>query len=107
MKRNFIKASIAMVGALGSLHVFADDLIQITVTATDKAAAVGYLVEGKKTGGLGRTYSGKGPVNKEYSFGYRKRAIGGSDISCGTLILNKNSKVQLVTQGDQCHSVVN
>jgi hypothetical protein len=107
MKRNFIKTSIAVFGTLSSLHVFADDLIQITVIATDKAAAVGYLVEGKKTGGLGSTYSGKGPVNKEYSFGYRKRVLGGTDISCGTLILNKNSKVQLVTHGEQCHTLVN
>jgi hypothetical protein len=107
MKRNFIKNSLVVIGTFGSLHVFAEDWIQITVVATDKAAAVGFFVEGKKAGGLGKTYSGKGPVNKEYSFGYRNRVIGGDDIPCGTLFLNKNSQVKLVTKGEQCHSIIN
>lgn len=102
-----IKITVAVFAALSFFQVFAADTIQITVTASDKAAAVGFLVDGKKTGGIGSTYSAKGPVNKAYFFGYRKRVIGGTDIPCGTLILNKNSKVQLVTKGDQCYSVLN
>jgi hypothetical protein len=107
MNRNFIKISMGIIASIGSFYVFAEDTIRITVIATDKAAAVGYLVEGKRTGGLGKTYSGQGPVNKKYSFGYRKSAFSGSDISCGSLVLNKSSEVKLVVKGERCISVVN
>lgn len=105
--KKFMKITVVVLATLAFFQVFAADTIQITVIASDKAAAVGFLVDGKKTGGIGHTYSAKGPVNKAYFFGYRKRVIGGTDIPCGTLILNKNSKVQLVTNGDQCYSVLN
>ncbi|RUR07230.1 hypothetical protein ELY15_12365 [Legionella sp. km772] len=104
---NFIKTLLALFVTLFSGQNFADDLIEITVVATDKAMAVGYLVEGKKLGGLGKTYSGKGPVNKQYFFGYRKNALSGRDISCGSVVLNKSTKVQLVTKGKQCYAIVN
>lgn len=107
MKMNFMKTSIALFATLFSYQIFAEDLIEITVTATDKAMAVGYQVEGKKLGGLGKRYSGKGPINKEYFFGYRKNALSGRDIPCGSVILNKSTKVQLVTKGDHCYTVVN
>ena len=107
MNMNFVKMSAVIMASLGSFHVFATDSIQITVIAMDKAAAVGYLVDGKRIGGLGKTYSGHGPMNKKYSFGYRKRVFGGTDISCGSLVLNKDSKVKLVIKGEQCYSVIN
>ncbi len=107
MKMNFIKIFIAFFITVFTCHAFADDLIEITVIATDKAMAVGFLVEGKKLGGLGKTYSGKGPVNREYFFGYRKNVFRGSDIPCGSSVLNKNSKVQLVTKGGSCYTIVN
>lgn len=103
----FRRSAVAVLAVLAFFQVHAADTIQITVIASDKAAAVGFLVDGKKTGGIGSTYSAKGPVNKAYFFGYRKRVIGGTDIPCGTLTLNKNSKVQLITKGDQCYSVLN
>jgi hypothetical protein len=84
----------------------ADDTIKVTVTATGKAMAVGYQVEGARLGGLGKTYSGQGPVNKKYSFGYRKYALG-ADIACGSIILSKNSMVKLVSKGEQCYTEVN
>lgn len=107
MNMNFLKINAVVIASLCSFQVIATSTIQVTVMATDKAAAVGYLVEGKRLGGLGKSYLGHGPVNKKYSFGYRKSAFSGVDISCGSQVLNKDSKVQLVVNGEECHSVVN
>ena len=107
MKMNFIKTLLDLFVTVFSGYSFADDIIEVTVEATDKALAVGYQVEGKKLGGLGKTYSGKGPVNKQYFFGYRKSVMSGRDISCGSVVLNKSTKVQLVTKGEKCYTVVN
>lgn len=105
--KNFVKIGVGVIASLSSFYAFSDETIQITVVATDKAAAVGYLVDGKRLGGLGKTYSGHGPSNKEYSFGFRKSAFRGEDIPCGSLVLNKSSKVRLVMKGDRCFSVIN
>lgn len=102
MSMNFTKAWVLSLSFFFTANGFAEDIIEITVTMADKAAAVGYLVEGKRVGGLGKSYSGKGPVHKIYSFGYRKNALTGADIPCGSLTLDKNTKVTLVTQGEQC-----
>lgn len=107
MNKNFIKIILGLIGSLCSLQLVAEDTIRVTVIATDQAAAVGYLVEGKRTGGLGKSYSGHGPINKIYSFGYRKSAFRGNDIPCGSLVLNKSSEVKLVVKGDRCYSVIN
>src|SRR5207253_10007681 len=42
----------------------------------------------------------------KYSFGYRQNAFIGQDIPCGSVLLNKNTKVQLVTKGKHCYSLV-
>ena len=105
MNMDFRKTLIT-ISALFCLQAHADDMIKVTVVATEKAMAVGYQVEGKRVGGLGKTYSGKGPVNKKYSFGYRKHPIG-ADISCGSIILSKSSKVKLITKGEQCYTEIN
>ncbi len=107
MRMNFIKTLLIFYISGFSSYSFADEVIEVTVIATDKAGAVGYLVEGKKLGGLGKTYSGKGPVNRQYFFGYRQNVLTGRDIPCGSVILNKNTKVQLVTKGERCYTVVN
>lgn len=91
--------------ALSCGQVFASDRIQVKVVAKCKAMAVGYLVEGERLGGLGKSYTGKGPINKKYRFGYRKHPIG-ADIPCGTITLNKNSEVELITKDDLCYTVV-
>lgn len=106
MKINFKKAS-GIFFVVCSTSIFAQDRIEITVVAPGKAMAVGYKVEGKKAGGLGRTYSGIGPVNKEYFFGYRKNALSGEDIPCGSVVLSKNSKVKLITKDSQCSMLIN
>lgn len=107
MNKIFLNLSIGIIASLSSYHLFAGDTIQVTVTAIDKAAAVGFLVDGRRIGGLGKTYSGHGPINKKYSFGYRTSAFSGVDIPCGSTVLNKNSKVKLIIKEGQCHSLVN
>lgn len=91
---------------LFSLQAFAEDTIKISVkTKEATASALGYTVEGKDHGGPGKSYTGKGPKNKKYSFGYRKRAKG-TNISCGDLTLTKDSTVNLITKGKSCKSVL-
>jgi hypothetical protein len=106
MDMNFVKAFIITSSELCSLSVFADTLIEVEVIATDKVAAIGYLVEGQKSGGLGKRYAGTGPMNKKYTFGYRKKVIGGEDITCGTLVLNKNARVKMVVKDEQCYTLI-
>jgi len=102
MKKRYITCSIAI--GLLSAQTFAANTITISVSTTEKAATgIGYSVDGKEIGGPGKSYTGKGPKNKKYSFGYRKKS---ADISCGALTLNKNSTVSLVTKGNKCRTVL-
>lgn len=88
-----------------SLQAFAEDEIEITVSTEEKsAAAIGYTVEGKASGGPGKSYTGKGPINKEYVFGYRKDSKDGEDIRCGVVTLTKNTHITLVTDEGGCHT---
>lgn len=94
--------------ALFSMQSFAADTIKITVkTNESSAAAIGYTIAGKESGGPEKSYAGTGQKNKTYSFGYRKNSIKGKNIPCGSLTLTKDSKVTLVMKGNQCHSIVN
>ncbi|HAT1868888.1 TPA: hypothetical protein JBK40_15560 [Legionella pneumophila] len=87
--------------------IFASDTIDITVTTKEKnAIAIGYTVNGNQYGGLGNSYSGKGPKNKEYQFGYKKDSIFGENISCGSITLNQDSKVTLVNNNNQCIGIL-
>jgi hypothetical protein len=108
MIKSLITALSLVLIALFSSQICAQNIIQVTVTTTEKAAAgIGFSVEGKNRGGMGKSYEGTGPQNKQYTFGYRKKSIVGVNISCGTLTLTKNSKVVLVSKNDKCHSVLN
>ena len=90
-----------------SLSAFAADTIHVTVKTKEKAVvAIGYSMDGKNAGGLGKSYSGKGLKNSTYVFGYRKNSLGGADIKCGALVLNKDSEITLVAKGDSCETVV-
>ncbi|KTC89839.1 hypothetical protein OQJ18_06850 [Fluoribacter dumoffii] len=92
---------------LGSSSLFAANTINVTVTTNDQnAAGIGYAVNGKKIGGSGKTYTGKGPVNSVYSFGYRKNSPNGKDVSCGSHRLKKDSYVFLIAKGNKCRSIV-
>lgn len=90
-----------------SLHVYAGKTIRITVkTDEHTATGIGYSVEGRASGTLGRTYHGRGVTNKEYVFGYRKHTIMGININCGSSILTKDSTIILVMKGDKCINIV-
>lgn len=84
-----------------------DNVITVRVTTDEKTASgIGYRVDGHEKGGLGKSYKGKGPKDKEYLFGYRKNPITGSNIHCGSLRLTQDSHVNLVTKGETCHCVL-
>lgn len=89
-----------------STHTFAADMVKITVKTSERtAAAIGFTVEGKASGGIGKSYSSTGPKNKQYSFGYRKNSIFGENIPCGSLTLSQDSTVVLIYQNNECHVV--
>lgn len=92
---------------LFSMQVFAESMIRITVkTEEHSAAGVGYIVEGKKSGTLGKSYTGSGAKNKEYVFGFRKNSIYGSNINCGSMVLTKDTTIVLISKEDKCQSIV-
>jgi hypothetical protein len=92
---------------IGSSCVFGANTIEVTVTTNDQTAAgIGYAVNGKRIGGSGKTYTGKGPINSVYSFGYRKNSANGKDVFCGSHTLTKNSQVFLIVKGNKCRSIV-
>lgn len=88
--------------------VVAGETIVVTVkTKEKKAAAIGYSVDGRDYGTLGSSYTGKGPANKEYHFGYKTGIIFGENIDCGYLTLTENSTVILISQDNRCVSILN
>lgn len=91
-----------------SIQAFASDTINIIVKTTEeRAAAIGFSVDGKKSGSRGKIHSGTGPVNKSYLFGYRKNSVMNADILCGTRTLTKDSTITLIVKGEHCSLVVN
>lgn len=107
MIKHSVKILSCITFSLLSLHAFAENTITVNVKAeAAEVAAIGYTVEGKNSGRIGSSYTGKGPKNKEYVFGYRKGAIYGKNIRCGTLTLSENSTVTLVHQDGACRVVV-
>ncbi len=92
--------------SLFSMQVSAADIIKVTVKTSEKAAvAIGFTVEAREFGTLGKTYKGKGPVNKEYRFGYKKDSIFGDNVDCGSLTLTKDSTIILIKQDNKCTSL--
>jgi cytoskeletal protein RodZ len=83
------------------------DAINISVTTNaEDVAGIGYSVDGKELGGAGSSYTGEGQKNKNHLFRYRKQSNINENIKCGTKLLNKDSKVTLVVDGDACHANV-
>lgn len=109
MKR-LVKISSGIILTICSLNGFAADKnsqIAVTVhTNTPGVAAIGCKVGKTDFGGPGNSYVCKGPGNKTYLFGFRKK-VNGPNISCGSLKLNKNSDVSLSMNGNKCKSVLN
>lgn len=97
----------AVLLSLITSQAFSTDTINITVNTKEKdVIAIGYSVNGNKFGALGNSFSGKGPINQEYQFGYKKDSIFGEDVSCGSLTLNQDSKVILVKTNNQCSGIL-
>ncbi|STY31075.1 Uncharacterised protein [Legionella wadsworthii] len=108
MVKNSINMACAIILFSFSIQSFAEDTIRVQVKTNEKtAAALGFTVDGKKSGARGKYYSGKGPVNKKYIFGYRKHSAFGDDVLCGSEVLTKDSVVTLKTEGKSCSIVVN
>ncbi|WP_058533469.1 hypothetical protein [Legionella saoudiensis] len=93
---------------MGSSAVFAaSNMITVAVTTNDPTSAgIGFAVNGKKIGGAGKSYTGKGPANSTYSFGYRSHSAEGKDIPCGSHTLTRDSQVFLMVKGNKCRSIV-
>lgn len=89
-----------------SLQTFASDSISVRVSTNEKAAAaIGFSVADKKSGGMGKSYAGTGPRNQVYQFGYRK-SVFGRNIPCGNQRLRQSSSVFLITKNNSCRSMV-
>lgn len=102
MKRITIKTISYLLISLFSIPTFAVDYINVHVqTKEKKAACLGFTVGGTRSGSLGKSHKGTGPINKEYIFGYRTSAFG-SDIKCGTKVLTHDTKVTLVFDENGC-----
>lgn len=107
MKRNSIKFFSCLIIALFSLQSFASKIIRVNIRTNEpKAAALGFSVDGRKAGGVGKSFSGRGPVNRTYLFGYRTKAPQRTNVSCGSHVLTKDSTVTLITKGNHCQSIV-
>jgi len=105
MRKSSLKYFGILAITLYSAQILANDRIKINVEIkNDSVAAIGYTVEGKSFGGMGRSYLGVGPKNKKYVFGVRKHSVLGADIRCGEITLRKNSTVVLEIKGDKCIS---
>lgn len=101
--KTFCFASLMMVKPT----VFAHETIQVMVqTQEKKAIAIGFRVDGQQYGGLGQSFHGSGPKDKEYFFGYREDSVFGHDIHCGSLILSKDSVITLTQKNTQCLAIV-
>jgi hypothetical protein len=103
MTRNLIKLYTGLSILSFSFIASATNTIKITVKSTEKSvAALGYAVVGKRLGGAGKLYIGKGPANQVYVFGYRNRLAYGDEFTCGSTVLTKDSTVILVSDGKNC-----
>lgn len=88
-------------------QAFATDLIKVTVKTNERnAVAIGFTVDSRDYGTLGKSYSGKGPANKEYLFGYKKDSLFGDNVACGSLTLTRDSTVVLMIQNNTCIAIL-
>ena len=103
MNNKFIKVFCTVIALLFSANTFASSTIKVTVKTKYNVTGLGFSVDGHDKGGLGREYTAKGPLGKRYSFGFRKGVFASSNVSCGSMVLNKDSIVHLITDGKTCH----
>lgn len=92
---------------LNSWALHAQDTVRVTVHSKDDATfGVGFSVNGKVAGAIGKSYTGLGPKNQKYLFGYRRSALYGKNISCGSLTLTEDSVITLVIKDNKCVSTI-
>jgi len=103
---NFVILSGCIVLAIFTFSAFAEEITVSVATNDPTAAAIGFTVNGKESGGAGKSYTGNGPSNQKYSFGFRKKSVRGKNIRCGSLKLTKNSNIVLTKKGNRCHCTI-
>lgn len=102
---NQLKGILLTAGLAFCTPIWALGNIQVKVeTDYKRAAAIGFKVDGKEYGALGKSYSGVAPADKLYRFGLRKDSIFGSNLDCGALLLTHNARVNLVVVDDVCQA---
>lgn len=102
MKRTFV-ILLFVLSVCQSNQGFASDKITIEVfTDYKKAAAIGFKVNDKQHGSLGKHTKGSGPADQTYFFGMKRGSVFGKNINCGSLRLSKNSKISLVLTDEVC-----
>lgn len=107
MIKSTIKAISCAVLVLTSIQSFADETIKVTVKTNDKrVAAIGFSVEKKDSGSLGKSHTGKGPKDKTYQFGYKLDSVFGPNVDCGALVLTRDSVVTLIKEGGKCQGIL-
>ena len=74
-------------------------VVDPSVTKQVRVYGTGFSVNNNGKGSPGSSTTKTGPAGATYSFGFK---IAGKDISCGTAVLNRDSKVTLYYRGGKC-----
>lgn len=100
----------AWAGSVFSHKSHAKKSISVTVGVEKQLAkriqvlGLGFMVNNKRRGGMGIRTTKSGPAHAKYSFGFKQYR--GSQVSCGSSVLTKDSDVVLYYQGNRCHHKV-
>lgn len=105
--RNKLKILLGFFLSFFILNCYA---IKVNVQSSSSGVgALGFTVNGKNHGGMGRTYSANGMPVGTYTFGIRAGgALTGTDVGCATssgkktVTLNKDSTAVLKYDGKRC-----
>jgi hypothetical protein len=76
-------------------------------TPSQEVSALGFTVDGKNHGGMGRSYTGKNMPAGNYSFGIRIHGVFGTDVPCyvndkRSVMLNQDATVMLQYSNNKC-----
>ena len=104
--RNQFKFIIGFALAFVIFNVYA---IQVYVkTLSNDVAALGFTINGKNYGGMGKSYIRNNAPAGSYTFGVRVGGIFGDDVGCMTaqgkdsIMINGNTTAILTYKGKQC-----
>lgn len=89
---------------LGSATLSAETTIKLYVSSmSEDVAALGFSVDGKEYGGMGKMYSKGGlPSGAVYDFGVRVGGVFGQSVSCGSRKISTSSSVRLSYKDGHC-----